>query len=161
MSTSYPIEIPCLILFIRTKYLIIEDYSKIWFPAILISVIFTLIYIVGNNELLLKKGKGLVRILFFMIFTFAYGYGVVVTTNCVFDKSKPKIFSTTIVEKQINGRKNKSYDLYISPWDKEIEITKVSIDSDMYSHLHIGDKVSIHQFKGKFDIPWHEIDYVK
>jgi len=161
-SIPFCIAFPGVLLSLRAMLdFSIEDYSNIWILAITIAVVFTSLLIFKNKELSLKTGKSYFTILGFLIFTFAYGYGAIVTTNCAFDKSIPQVFSTKIVDKQISGGRYKTYDLYLSPWGTKTEIEKVSIDIDMYRHLNNGDEVSIYQLKGRFDIPWLEVDYAR
>jgi len=138
----------------------IDDYSNIWIPSILITVVLNTILFVGNKELLFKNGKNYFIAFTFMIFTFAYGYGAVVTTNCTFDKSEPEMFASQVLGKSIGGgRKSTSYDLKLSPWGTKREVEKISVDADLYDNLQIGDEVSIYRFKGRFDIPWIVVDY--
>lgn len=139
----------------------IEDYSNVWIPTVIIAIVFTAVLLLFSKYLSFKKGKDLFTILSFVVFTFAYGFGTVLSTNCLFDKSVPKMFVTEVVNKEINEGKVTRYYLYLSPWGKKAEIEKVSIDSDMYRHLNNGDEVSIYQFKGKFDIPWIVVGYAR
>lgn len=140
----------------------IDDYSNIWLPSILIAVVLTAILIIGNKELSFQKGKEYFTILSIAVFIFAYGYGAVVTTNCAFDKSEPEMFGSQVLEKTISGgRKSTSYDLKLSPWGNKIEVEKVSVNSDLYNNLQVGDKVSVYRFKGAFDIPWIVVDYAR
>lgn len=161
-TAVFPIIFPGIILSLRAMLdFSIDDYSNIWLPAIVISLIFVGFTIALSKKKPIKKAADYFAIVSYVVFGFIYGYGTVVSTNCVFDTSEPKMFSTTIVNKQINGGKYKSYDLYLSPWDKKTEIEKVSIDSDMYNQLNNGDEVSVYQFKGKFDIPWFVVYYAR
>lgn len=158
----FPLVFPGIILSLRAMLdFSINDYSNIWLPAIVISLIFVGFVIALSKKKPIKKAADYFAIVSYVVFGFIYGYGTVVSTNCVFDTSEPKMFSTTIVNKQINGGKYRSYDLYLSPWDKKTEIEKVSIDSDMYNQLNNGDEVSVYQFKGRFDIPWFVVDYAR
>ncbi|PWB28383.1 hypothetical protein [Flavobacterium sp. HTF] len=159
-TVAFPVIFPGIILFLRVLLdFSIDDYSNIWMPAILISVIFAGFMIAVEKKKPLKKAIYYFSIIGFAVFGFIYGYSAVVATNCVFDNSVPKVFSTTIVNKQVSGSKYTSYDLYLSPWGKKTEIEKISIDSDMYNNLNNGDKVSVYQFKGRFDIPWVVVGY--
>jgi hypothetical protein len=138
----------------------IDDYSNIWIPSILIAVVLTTILFVGNKDLLFKNGKDYFIVFTFMIFSFAYGYGTVVTTNCVFDESEPLLFDSHVVSKEISGgRKTTSYDLKISPWANKTEVEKVSVDRELYESVEAGNRVLVYQFKGRFDIPWVVVGY--
>jgi hypothetical protein len=156
-SAPVSITFPGLILSMRAMLdFSIDDYSKLWIPVTITAAVFTAaILMIENKGLSFKKGKTYLMILGFLMFTFAYGYGTVVTLNCSFDDSTPQLFSTTIVNKEkTKSRKYRTYDLYLSPWGKKTEIEKVSIDEDFYNQLQEGDEVSVYLFKGKLNIPW-------
>lgn len=163
-SAPVPIMLPGLILSLRAMLdFSIDDYSKLYVPVVVIAVIFTAVLaMIINKEKPNTKAKYFVTILSFLMLAFAYGYGAVVTSNCVFDESSPQKFSTTIVnKKKTESRKFDSYDLYLSPWGIKTEVQKVSIDEDLYNQLQDGDEVSVYIFKGKFEIPWVVVDYAR
>jgi hypothetical protein len=88
---------------------------------------------------------------------FGYGYGAVVTLNCMYDKSEPKTFNATILDKRISSGKSTTYYLELTPWGQQKEIDEVSVSKDLYNNLNKNDKVNIYYMQGKFDIPWFEV----
>jgi hypothetical protein len=130
------------------------DYSEIWTPSILIALTFTAVLILGNKEFQFNSAKDFLTVLSFTVFTFAYGYGTVVTLNCTFDKSKPETFHASVISKRISDGKHTSYYVELTSWGKRKEIEEVSVSKDQYERLEKKDKVRIYFMKGKFDIPW-------
>ncbi len=88
---------------------------------------------------------------------FGYGYGAVVTLNCMYDKSQPETFSATILNKRISSGKSKTYYLKLTPWGLQKEIDEVSVSKNLYNRVGKNDEVKIYFMKGKFAIPWFEV----
>lgn len=132
----------------------IFDFSRIWAPSILISLSFTAVLIFGNKEFKFNTAKDFLTIIGFTAFTFAYGYGAVVTLNCTFDKSESETFHASIMSKRISHGKHTSYYFELSPWGKRKEVEEVSVPKPLYDRLETNDKVRIYLMKGKFEIPW-------
>lgn len=135
----------------------IFDYSKIWTPSILIALTYIALLTIGNKEFKFNKAKDYLTIIGFSIFMFGYGFGAVVTLNCMYDKSEPKTFNATILDKRISSGKSTTYYLELTPWGQQKEIDEVSVSKDLYNKLDKNDKVNIYFMKGHFDIPWFEV----
>lgn len=162
-DTAYPtifwaIFTACMGLWLRglLDYSIL-DYSKIWTPSILIALTYIALFTIGNREFKFNKAKDYLTIIGFSIFMFGYGYGAVVTLNCMYDKSEPKTFNATILDKRISSGKSTTYYLELTPWGQQKEIDEVSVSKDLYNNLNKNDKVNIYYMQGKFDIPWFEV----
>jgi hypothetical protein len=132
----------------------IFDYSKIWTPSILIALTFTTVLILGNKEFKFNSAKDFLTVLSFTLFSFAYGYGAVVTLNCAFDKSKPETFHASVISKRISDGKHTSYYVELTSWGKRKEVEEVTVSKDLYNRLEKNDKVRIYFLKGKLNIPW-------
>ncbi|MBF4506201.1 hypothetical protein IRZ83_05920 [Flavobacterium sp. JLP] len=160
-TAVFPLMFPGMILFLRGIIdFSIDDYSNIWLPAILISVIFVGVIIALSKKKTVKKAKDYFEIVSYVVFGFIYGYSTVVATNCVFDNSKPEIFASEVLSKSISGgSKGKFYNLNLSSWGKNKEAKKITVESDLYNNVQVGDEVSVYRFKGRFDIPWVVVDY--
>lgn len=135
----------------------IFDYSNIWTPSLLIALTYIALVTIGNKEFKFVKAKDYLTIIGFSIFMFGYGYGAVVTLNCMYDESEPETFNATILEKRISSGKSTTYYLELTPWGQQKEIDEVSVSKDLYSRLEKNDKVTINFMKGHFDIPWFEV----
>jgi hypothetical protein len=135
----------------------IFDYSKIWTPSILIVLTYIAVLTIGNKELKFKKAKDYFTILVFSIFMFGYGYGAVITLNCMFDKSEPETFNATILSKRISSGKHTTYYIELTPWGLQNEIDEVSVSKDLYNKLDQNDKVNIYFMNGQFGIPWFQV----
>jgi hypothetical protein len=138
----------------------ILDYSKVWAPSILIALIFIAIMAIDNKEFKFKNAADYFVIIVFSIFMFGYGFGAVITMNCLYDKSKPETFNATVLNKRISSGKSTTYYLELSPWGKQKEIDEVSVSKGLYNRLDKDDKVNIYFMKGQFDIPWFRVTQI-
>lgn len=134
----------------------IFDYAKIWTPVLLISIVFTGV-IIGNKEFKFNKTSDYVTIAVFLLFLSGYGYGAIVTLNCMYDQSEPEIFNATVLNKRVSSGKSTTYYVALTPWGKQKEVEEVSISKELYKRLDKNDEVNIYFMKGYFDIPWFEV----
>ena len=135
----------------------IFDYSKIWAPSILITMTYIVILTIGNKEFKFDKAKDYFKIIGFSIIIFGYGYGAVVTLNCMLDKTEPQIFKATMLNKRISTGKNTTYYIELTAWGQRKEVDEVSVSKNLYDRLEKNDNVNIYFRKGKYDIPWFEV----
>lgn len=135
----------------------IFDYSNVWIPSILILFVYLAILCVGNKEFSRNDNKINFSIIGFALFIYGYSYSTVVTLNCMYDKSEPKIYNATILDKHVSSGKTKTYYLKLTPWGSLKEIEDVSVSQDLYDRLKYNDKVNIYFMNGRFEIPWFEI----
>lgn len=135
----------------------ISDYSKIWLPSVIILLAYLAVLCIGNKEFTRNDSKINLTILGFAIFIYAYSYSLVVTLNCIYDKSQPILYNSTVLNKRISTGKTKTYYLKLTPWGTAKEAEEVSVSRDLYDKLEYNEKVNIYFMKGRFEIPWYEI----
>jgi hypothetical protein len=133
------------------------NYSKVWMPAILITLAYVALLVIGNKEFKLNKAKDYFTMLFISICLFGYGYGAVVTLNCMYDTSQPEAFNAKVLNKRISSGKSTSYYLELTPWGQQKESDEVSVSKSLYNSLEKNDEVQIYFMKGRFEIPWFNI----
>jgi hypothetical protein len=132
----------------------IFEYSKVWTPSILVASVFIAFMLIGNKEFKLKKAQDYLSILGIALIVFAYGYGSVITLNCMYDKSEPEIFNAKILDKRISSGKHTTYYFKLTPWGQQKEVDEVHVSKSLYNRLDKDGEVNIYFKKGKFDIPW-------
>lgn len=135
----------------------IFDHSRVWTPAIIVSLLYIAVLTIGNKEFKFKKAKDYLIITGISIFIFGYGYGAVITLNCLYDKSEPEIFNSTILNKRISSGKSTTYYLELSSWGQQNKSDEVSVPKDLYRRVGKNDEVKIYFMKGRFKIPWFEV----
>ncbi|PWB28384.1 hypothetical protein [Flavobacterium sp. HTF] len=153
---ALPVFLPSLFLAFRIySDFNIQDYSKMCFPVGIITIVFSAFFLVGDRSYLEIDNwyKVILRI---VLFSFIYAFGVVIGFNCVFDKSAPKVFASTVIYKRIQSIGIKSYEIEVSR-EKKSERMKLSIDGNTYHQLQVGGNVKTYVFTGVFNIPWVDV----
>ena len=87
-----------------------------------------------------------------------YSFGVVYGINCVYDKTKPKIIKSEIVDKSIYSGKRKSYYLQVEPLNKSTNDNKIRVPKYQYEQFGIGDSVNVVYKQGLLNLAWHYIE---
>lgn len=122
----------------------------LWVYLIVITIIILIIILLKSKEY--KTKKWLPVIMF--IFIFSYVYGGVITTNCVFDYSKPIKYTTYVEDKHKTKGKVTSYYLKVRPWGPYNENNEVDVSKRLYENTEKGDRVRMLLFDGAWGIRW-------
>lgn len=154
LSTLY---IPSCALMIRALMdFTIFDYSNIWKPALAIFVLFSLIVLKGAKvEYNFKKGVTYLAIFGMLMFGGMYAYGLLITTNVVFDESQPSAYKAEILDKRISSGKTTTYYFELSKWGPKTEIDDVSVSKEIYNSREIGDSAVVYFNHGLYKIPYY------
>ena len=132
----------------------IFEYSNIWIPSITIGIALIILVTLGTKEFKFKKAKDYFTILSLSIFFSGFGYGTVVTLNCMYDESVPESYQSKVLDKRISSGKTTTYYLELESWGPQTENDDVSVSKELYENLEINDNVNIYLKKGWFEIPW-------
>jgi hypothetical protein len=92
-----------------------------------------------------------------VIFSVVFGYGSVVSSNCLFDNVASDLHYARVLDHRISSGKSTSYYLTLSAWGAKPSGEEVSVASDLYYQVSKGDSVTVHIKKGTFNIPWYYI----
>lgn len=133
----------------------IFSFSKVWPLAIPVSLVLIVLFMVITGKFRSKKLSEFVSALFIFIFIFLYGIGSVIFLNCHYDRSKPEIFSSSVLDKNTaRSRHHTSYRLKLAPWGKRKSAERTEVSKSMYQRTAVGSQVRIFLKRGKFNIPW-------
>ncbi|MCB9051662.1 MAG: hypothetical protein H6556_19685 [Lewinellaceae bacterium] len=134
----------------------IFDYSNFWKPAIVIFFVFGLLVLKGSKvEYNFKKGVTYLAILGMLMFGGMYAYGLLITTNVVFDESQPTVYKAVVLDKHTSSGKTTTYYLKLSEWGPQKEIDDVSVARDIYKSKEIGDSAIVYFNNGLYKIPYY------
>lgn len=160
-NSAYPsaltgLSLAVIALLLRTIFdYEIFDYANIWMPAIVIAFVYTGILVTGSKEV--KQKGGYAMIIFLLVLMFGYGYGAIVQTNCLYDKSVPENYRAAVLKKWINKGKTNTYHLELSRWGSQKEADDVQVKADLYNRVSVDDSVNIYFMKGYLHVPWFEV----
>jgi hypothetical protein len=132
----------------------ILEYTFLLVTISLLSVSLTGLFIFITKEIKFTKIVDYFSVLSVTVMILTYSFGTFVISNCLFDKSDPEIFNTTVVGKETSSGKSTTYYLTVEPWGPRTETEKVSVTKDEYEKTDKGDKVDIHLRPGLLKIPW-------
>ncbi len=161
-SVIYAVLVPGLALLLRAlQDFSIFSYSKIWIPMVVIAVGCMIIANWNSKEYSYRSRADLMDMLGSMLFTFAYGYGALVTANCLFDQSEPQVFQARVLDKRTtSGRHSTSYHLDLSPWGQREEADDVTVSKQVFDRAYVGGDVNVYLMEGRFGIPWFEVNTI-
>jgi hypothetical protein len=146
---------PILILFITSiaEYEVLSFTKALPIATVIAIILFVLLYNVGINK---TTGSITGQIVFILIISSLFGFGSTVVTNCLFDKSVPTEFKTTVVDEYISSGKGAHYHLKLNPWKSDQNVREIDVSESTYEKTPIGSPVIIEEKKGFFNIPWFD-----
>lgn len=135
----------------------ILEYSNLWIVIIIFTLTLTAVLIVGTKEFKFRDFVDYFTALSLAGMILAYSFGVYVISNCVFDRSKPDMFTSKVVEKEMSSGKSTTYYLTLEPWGPRTETERVSVTKTEYETTDPGDTVDIYLRQGYLRTPWFYI----
>lgn len=135
----------------------IYNYDNIWLNVIIITIVLLVIFYSLIQNVPTKSTKKII-VLVSIIFIFLYSYGNFILIDYLFDKSKPTIYHSKIIDKHISSGKTTTYYLTPSAWATQTESDNVSVSEDQYENINIGDSINIYLYKGFFNVQYFEIE---
>ena len=145
--------LPCFILLIKSmgEYVLFET-GHLWLPALLGSaVLFVLLYVRGINR---SIGSVWGQMVFMGVLALLYGFGGAREVNCVFDGSRPRVYSARVLDHRVQGGRGKSYYLTLGRWGPVREEKEVEVQREVYHAMQIDDTVRVELRNGVLGIPW-------
>ncbi|QHS57804.1 hypothetical protein GWR56_20465 [Mucilaginibacter sp. 14171R-50] len=132
------------------------NFLPILFPALLIAVVlFIFLYKNGLDRSVKNINTQIAAI---AITSMAYGFGLNVLVNQVFDYSKPVMYQSSVIDAYITkGKGGTHYYFKIAAWPGQIENQSESVTRQQYLSLPLGTSVEVYQKKGLFHAPWYYV----
>ncbi len=159
-SSSEAILVTSIMQFILCDLNILINTEIVLFTLFFTKLMISIYIIVSKYHKLSKISVKPVLIL--TIGSIAFSFVAFVRVNEDFDFKKPIEYYVTVDDKHIYGGKHREYTIEVKNWDDESKIINISISSDDYHEINVGDKVVIcksggalgmeyYYFKGKED----------
>lgn len=158
-NIAYTIAVPSGVICFRALMdFDIFDYSNLWKPVAFVFVSFCIsAVIVTATTYNFKKVVTYLTIFATLIIGGTYAYGVVATTNAVFDKSEPSVYSTKILDKRVSKTKYPRCYLKLDTWGPRNEVDEMVVSKETYLSHEIGDTVVVHFKHGFYNVPYYFI----
>ncbi|HZY63223.1 MAG TPA: hypothetical protein VFE38_11910 [Edaphobacter sp.] len=91
----------------------------------------------------------------FFLFGVAYGYGVVVEANALFDRSPGILYTATVKRKEITSGRSNTYKLDLSPWGPNAVNNELDVSSSTYNQIQTGQTVQLKLKEGTLGVHWY------
>jgi hypothetical protein len=101
------------------------------------------------------KSPGMIPIL--LIIGGLYGYGIIQQINTQLDSSPLRQYSSQVLRKTYSSGRSTTWYLYLTPWDPQTSVEKVSVSSTLYHSVHPGDSVCIAAHDGALHVGWYSV----
>ena len=140
---------------IRTVY----DFSVLdWMVVLPIAAVISLVATGVAYRADTKALSTPITMFFFWAIALAYGWGVVVEANALFDHAAPQEFQVQVTGKHISyGRRHTSHDLILAPWGPTTGGDSVDVSSQMYDQVAVGDNVCVALHAGAIKVRWWKV----
>lgn len=136
----------------------IIDYSALWLPLAFSVIAFMGILAFRSTEFTFKKVNDYVKFFSVALVITGYFYGLILSLNGAYDNSVAEVYKATVLSKHSSSGKTTSYYLELSPWGPQTESEDFSVSLSKYEQIHEHDVVNVYLMKGRFNIPWVEIE---
>lgn len=153
-SVALPFIVPGLMLVPR----VLTDMPPVsWEKPVLLAglVAGLLTYAAYLADKAIQKQPVIAFILFML--SIAYGYGTVMETNAIFDRTPATIYLTTVTRKYVSSGKSISYHLVLAPWGPMQGGDNVTVTRTFYSAQTVGGPVCIALRNGALSLPWYSV----
>lgn len=144
---------------------VLIDYEFESFYSMIIpgTIAFTIMLVIlfTTHKLIENTYRSKTWIYLSLIFNiFLYSFAGTYGANCVYDNSKPTVYNAEAIDKRIHrSRKGrKSYYVKVTPWGHHYDNEEISVSSEQYDEIQVGQTVKIDFKKGLFNIPWYYIE---
>ena len=87
-------------------------------------------------------------------FCLAYGYGLAIEADTLFDRSEGTSFSAVVEGKRVRTGKRTTYNLEIGPWGPKTDSSRLRVSRFTYEPIQRGDVVFITLQKGALGVRW-------
>jgi hypothetical protein len=131
----------------------IMSWETFWMPYFIINIITIISCFSFCKYIRANRSSFIVLIICGMFFC----YGATISINGIYDKSKPTIIKTKIVNKRISAGKTRTYYLTLEG-SGEFHFNRESIVSwQQFEACKLGDIVNVRVYKGALGIPFYSI----
>ena len=87
----------------------------------------------------------------------AYGYGVAIEANALFDHSSPTTYAVRVEDKYVSRGKTTTYNLKLGSWGPIRKSNTLQVSRATYQPIHAGDVVVLDLRRGALGINWYSM----
>lgn len=154
MASGLAVSVMALVWRAFKDFTVLYD-QRFWIIVSIMGLVLLIFYLLPLQPF--RTVSHYVSAVAFFLVTFSYSFAMFVLTNCLLDRSKPEIFKTTVIEKQVTGENDQTHKFKLKPWGAIQEPKEVEVSSGEYESVTLGDSVSVVQHQGYLKSVWIEI----
>ena len=139
------------------RYNLYEFSSAAWLTLAGMSALLSVVALAVLKEAVAASAKKAGAVAYVVFMATLYSYGLLIYTNCQYDRSRAEAWHVAVTGKRISGRKTTTYHLQLSPWGKYADGNEVTVSSGIYKAVNEHDSVGVLLNKGKWGIPWYQV----
>lgn len=153
-SVAYALIFPGLVLCLRAvlDYNVVQSMFAVALYILAGGVLFVAILIFDPTQ---RSRLGILPV--FFLFGIAYGYGVVVEANALFDRSPGIPYTAIVQNKRIIHGKSTTYSLDLSPWGPRPVTNELDVSRVTYNQIQTGQSVQLELKRGALNLPWYHL----
>lgn len=138
------------------------DYDKLWYPAIVVSIVILMIILkVAYKDFQFKK-KIWAWVVYpsLAAFILLYTSFTILDINCVFDKSPATVYQVKILKKSIttSSKSGNTYYLHMDNFGPKNEKVQLTVTKGYYYKVDENETIDIYFRKGLVDISWISLE---
>ena len=153
-NVFFALLFPVIFLVMRTivQYDFVSYEELFVYSAAIAAITGLTVAIRGEN---IRKHRD--DLIFGIILSGVYAFGVLSTVNCVYDTSVSQVYLTTISRKTISHGRSTDYYLWVPPTGPLHEETKTSVSRRKYETIQEKDSINLHVNAGTLGMPWYNL----
>ncbi|WP_052598347.1 hypothetical protein [Aureispira sp. CCB-QB1] len=133
------------------------NYNQLLSYNLLLSIAFTLLFILASREFQLKKVKDLLLpICILLTGSLVYNYGTISFFNVYKDTSETKAFKVAVLNKNVEKEKNHS--IQVSSWYHQATNNNIPVPKYLYESVQVNDSVLIVVSSGNLGLEYYWIE---
>ncbi len=139
------------------RYNLYEFSATAWLVLAGMTALLSFVALTVLREVVDAEAKKGVAVAFLVSMVVIYSYGLLIYTNCHYDRSRAEAWRVAVTDKSESHGKTTTYYLQLSPWGKYTEGKEVQVSKTFYGAVSPQDSVGVLLNKGKWGIPWYRV----
>ena len=139
------------------RYNLYEFSSAAWLILAGIAALLSFVAVVVCRDAIASEAQKGVAIGYLVVMAAIYSYGLLIYSNCHYDRSPAETWHVEVTGKHEHHGKSTTFYLELSPWGKYTDGKQVTVSGSFYRAVNAQDSVDVLLNKGKWGIPWYQV----
>lgn len=151
-SVAYALIFPGILLCLRAilDYDVLQSAYAVALYVLVGCALFATVLFFDPTQ---RSRRGILPV--FFLFGVAYGYGLIVEANALFDRSPGILYTAAVQSKEIISGRSTTYRLELSPWGPNAGTNELDVSSSTYNQIQTGQTVRLKMKMGALGVHWY------